>query len=142
MIIKRKYATYGELVNDSASKEVLIRILENDSKSVDIDQFLDPYDPVLVCNTDISSGLSREAINKIFEEFDKLDKLSPYDNGYSYKDVSGINTYSSRKGHAIMQIMTHSQVEMPTRIVQVIALECRNGVTKVIEPWDVGTIYL
>ena len=69
-------------------------------------------------------GLPGEMFTRLLEEFNKLDELSPYDNGLTYRDVTTVVFEPSRKGSAIKLIMKSQKFELPERVVQVIAIEC------------------
>jgi len=141
MIIKRKYATYGQLNNDSISREAIVGILKKYGTSSDtINYIVDSYNPIIVCNTEMSSGIPAKAFEEIVKKLEELDDTHPFDNGMTYRDVSDVRTYPSRKGAAAVQVMYSRKADMPTRVVQVLAFEYRNGVTTVIEPWDIGGI--
>lgn len=141
MIISRKYATYGQLSVDLYSKDAMLSVFEkyNVSKKV-YDDICDPYAGIIVANTEEGSGIPGHVYQELLQKFDELDRTHPYDNGLTYKDVTCVNTYSSRKGSAIMQVLVKKQVECPTLIVQVIAFEYRNGEVFFIEPWPLGNI--
>ncbi len=103
----------------------------------------DPYKGIIVLNTDVDSDIPGQAYQELRQIFDELDKTHPYDNGFTYKDVTNaVPIDSSRKGSAIMQVLVKEQAELPTLIVQVVAFEYRNGELYFIEPWDVGSIYI
>ena len=61
--------------------------------------------------------------SKLLEEFNKLDETYPYDNGLTYQDVTSVSFEPSRKGTAIKLIMKSQKIEMPERVVCVIAVE-------------------
>ena len=74
------------------------------------------------------------------DKLNELDIKEPFDNGYTYRDVSGSVFYPSRKGNALMQILYCRKFESPIEIVQVIAFEKDGDTIKPIEPWDIGDI--
>lgn len=143
MIIKRKFETYGQLSREAASRQIIAETLEKyNVKKFIIDNTLDPYNDLIFCNTDMSCCLPCEAFQEIETKFEELDKGQPYDNGFTYNDVSGVMTYPSRKGTAVVQVLYNKKVEMPVRIVQIVAFETKDGKTYFIEPWDIGRIIL
>ena len=143
MIIKRKYATYGQLSADEATKETIIRIFEKYNVSEDIYNFiLDPYNDVIVMNTDMGSGIPGQAYQELCQAFEELDVTNPYDNGLTYRDATNVFMDYSRNGSAILQILYRNKVEMPKVIVQVVAFEYKDGKVEFIEPWDIGSVIL
>jgi len=145
MIIKRKYSTYGQLLNDEASKEVIYNAIANSKNPLDDkerDRILAYVTNLIVLNTDLGSGIPGDAYKEIIDCFDKLDEDHPFDNGLTYRDVNGVLTYPSRKGTAIMQIMYNHIMDLTPVIVQVIAFETKGTDIIQVEPWDVGDIVL
>lgn len=143
MIIKRKYATYGQLSVDEVTKATIIRILEKYNVSEDIYNYtLDPYNDVIVMNTDMGSGIPGQAYQELRKAFDELDITDPYDNGLTYRDATNIYMDYSRKGSAILQILYRNKVEMPKVIVQVVAFEYKDGKVEFIEPWNIESVMI
>ena len=143
MIIKRKYATYGQLSADEVTKATIIRIFEKFNVSEDIYNFtLDPYNDVIVMNTDMGSGIPGSAYQELRKAFDELDITDPYDNGLTYRDATDVYMDYSRKGSAILQILYRNKVEMPKVIVQVVAFEYKNGNVEFIEPWNIESVII
>lgn len=143
MIIKRVYATYGQLKKDKKSWSIIVRALCESSKKYSYDeavQLLEMDSYVFVKNTDIESGIPADAYNNFMDKLNELDIKEPFDNGYTYRDVSGSVFYPSRKGNALMQILYCRKFESPIEIVQVIAFEKDGDTIKPIEPWDIGDI--
>ena len=141
MIIKRKYATYGQLSADEVTKATIIRIFEKHNVSEDIYNYtLDPYNDVIVMNTDMGSGIPGQAYQELRQAFDELDITDPYDNGLTYRDATDVYMDYSRKGSAILQILYRNKVEMPKVIVQVVAFEYKNGNVEFIEPWNIESV--
>ncbi len=143
MIIKRKYSTYGQLLNDEASKEVIYNAIANSKHPLDgkeRDRILAYVTNLIVLNTDLGSGIPGDAYKEIIACFDKLDEEQPFDNGLTYRDVNGVLTYPSRKGTAVMQIMYNHIMDLTPVIVQVIAFETKGTDIIQVEPWDVGDI--
>lgn len=141
MIIKRKYATYGQLSADEESKAAIIRIFEKYNVSEDIYSYtLDPYNAVIVMNTDMGSGIPGQAYQELRQAFDELDITNPYDNGLTYRDATNVYLDYSRKGSAILQILYRNKAEMPKVIVQVVAFEYKDGKVEFIEPWNIESV--
>ena len=143
MIIKRKYATYGQLSADEVTKATIIRIFEKYNVSEDIYNYtLDPYNDVIVMNTDMGSGIPGQAYQELRKAFDDLDITDPYDNGLTYRDATNVYMDYSRKGSAILQILYRNKVEMPKVIVQVVAFEYKDGKVEFIEPWNIESVMI
>ena len=145
MIIKRKYLTYGRLLEDPASKEAIynsIKNCKNSLKTEEIDRLMMEDAWVIAANTDMGSGIPGEAFRNYMKEFEKLDKEVPFDNGFSYRDVTDVICFPSRQGRAVMQIMYRKIQDLNPEIVQVIAFETDGDSINQVEEWDVGTIYL
>ena len=143
MIIERKYATYGQLYCDQASKDTLIRILnKHNTPEFVCNYILNLNNDIIFCNTDMSSGIPGEAFHDLQQAFEDLDKTNPFDNGLTYRDVTEVVTLPSRKGSAVMQLMYMNKADLPKVIVQIVALEYKNGKTYVIEPWDTANLIL
>ena len=143
MIIKRKYATYGQLSTDEVTKATIIQIFEKYNVSEDIYNYiLDPYNDVIVMNTDMGSGIPGQAYQELRKAFDELDITDPYDNGLTYRDATNVYMDYSRKGSAILQILYRNKVEMPKVIVQVVAFEYKNGNVEFIEPWNIESVII
>lgn len=143
MIIKRKYACYYQLMNDPDSMEVILKSCKKYGMTEDAIMELLPQDDwVIVCNTDIGSGIPADIYNDFCAGFEILDREKPFDNGLTYNDVAGVVTYPSRKGNAMTQVLYSNYMEMPKTIVQVIAFECDESSIKQIEPWDIRPIII
>lgn len=138
MIIKRKYATYGQLFEDEASKNTITRIFDKYEVRKEVyDYILDKYNDIIVMNTDMGSGIPGQAYQELRQAFDELDVTKPYDNGLTYRDATNVFMDYSREGSAIIQILYRNKVDMPKVIVQVVAFEYKDGKTVFIEPWNI-----
>ena len=84
---------------------------------------------------DAGMGSCLPNLRWILEEMDKLDKVAPYDNGYTYRDVNKVTCWPSRKGSAALLCMEYAGGDFD-EIVQVVAIESHGTDTKVIKPWD------
>lgn len=146
MIIKRKYAYYGQLKEDKASLDAMVEaILKSEKQNFTIEdayKMIDRASDVLVLNSNIETGIPGDAFQMFMEEFDELDKTTPFDNGLTYRDVNNVVCFPSRKGNAVMQILYNKSVDALPIIVQVIAFEKDGDSIKPIETWDIGTIGL
>lgn len=145
MIIKRKYCTYGQLLNDAPSKKVIYDSILNCSNPLpieEIDRILGLDANTFVFNSDLGCGIPGEAFHNIKQEFERLDKEQPFDNGLTYRDVTHVTTFPSRKGTAVMQIMYQHIMDLPSVIVQVIAFETHGTSITQVDTWDVGQVDL
>ncbi len=141
MFIKRKYATYGQLYSDEASKAAVMKIFDKFNVVEDVRNYiLDPYNDIIVINTDEGSCIPSEAYQELRQVFEELDNTSPFDNQLTFRDVTGVMSFPSRKGAAEMQILYSRKDEMPVVIVQVLAFEYKEGKMEFVEPWDIGTV--
>ncbi len=123
MIIRRQYEILGMVVKrDPKAKEIVDKVC----KELDPDlqaRIFSPYINLTLFNADMGCGLPGEMFSKLLEEFNKLDETYPYDNGLTYQDVTSVSFEPSRKGTAIKLIMKSQKIEMPERVVCVIAVE-------------------
>jgi len=143
MIIQRKYATYGQLYSDNETKEAITRIFQKYNVSERVYEYiLDPANDIIVNNTDMGSGIPGEAYQELRKTIEELDETYPFDNKLTYRDVNEVLSFPSRKGSAVMQIMYKKSADCSPVIVQVVAMEYKDGKTSIIEPWDTGTIIL
>lgn len=143
MIIKRVFATYGQLSEDEVTKDTITKVFQKYNVSERVFEYiLDPANDIIVNNTDMGSGIPGEAYQELRNSFAELDKTNPYDNKLTYRDVNEVLSLPSRKGSAVMQIMYKKSADCSPVIVQVIAMEYKNGQTNLIEPWDIGTVIL
>ncbi len=131
MIIRRQYEILGIIAKrDPKAKTVIDRICK-DLDSELRESILSPYTSLTLYNADLGCGLPGKMFNELLEEFNKLDEIDPYDNGLNYRDVTCIDYEPSKKGSAIKLIMKCKRVEMPERIVSVVAIERKS----IIEDW-------
>ena len=106
MIIKRQYATFGMLMKDEKSRQVILEAIKESSKQVpedEIEHILQASSGVIVYQADLGCGIPGDAYQKMRKKFDMLDKTSPFDNGLDYRSVTKVLTFPSRKGNAMMQ---------------------------------------
>ena len=143
MIIKRKYATYGQLEKDEKSYfaiDYAIRVCGYTKDNVH--EMIARVPNVLVCNTNIETGFPAQAFHMFTEKFEELDKTDPYDNGFTYRDVTGSICFPSRKGNALLQVLVSKHYDLPASIVQVVAFEHDGDNIKPVEPWEIPDIVL
>jgi hypothetical protein len=134
MIIRRRYEIIGELIKrDSGAKDVFYKAF-SDAKRPERDFILEADYEVIPHYAGMGSCLPN--LRDILSSLDKLDEMSPYDNGLSYRDVTRIEYQPSRKGNAIQLVMKFSVADCPDRIVKVIAIDDKNT----IEEWDIPRI--
>ena len=138
MIIKRQYEILGILVQrDPKAKEIIYRILAGMENEL-LEQVLSPFAQITLYNADLSCGIPGYLFQEILKEMNHLDKVEPYDNGLTYRNVSFIAFEPSRKGNAIRIIMKNSYIEQPERIVKVISIDDE----KVIDDWGYRKPYV
>lgn len=85
-------------------------------------------------------GCGIKDIGKFREKLEKLDEISPYENGFTYQEVSSVVTLPSREGNELQMILVNDYVDCPRRIVEVITIEHGNGKTSLIPSWDLTGI--
>ena len=144
MIIKREYATFGALLRDKITGNLMrqaIRESKPDISEEDIDKIFNYVREVIFNQAELGCGVPGEAYQKMRKVFAELDNKSPFDNGLDYRDVNKVITFPSRKGNAMTQwLIRGANSDYCNEIVQVIAFE-KNGSSIVpIEPWFPGHI--
>ena len=143
MVIKRKYATYGQLEKDDPSFFAMDYAIRSCGYTKDnVHEMIARVSNVLVCNTNIESGFPAQAFHMFMEKFEELDKTDPYDNGFTYRDVTGSICFPSRKGNALLQVLISQHTGLPAKIVQVVAFEHDGDNVKPVEPWSIPQIIL
>jgi len=143
MIIKRRYATVGQICTDETTKNAICEIFDAHNVPEDIRVFVfDPYSSVMISNSNMSMFMSKSVYKEVMEKLEELDKTDPFDNLLNYKNVDKVLTIPGKKGGALMQIMYSKQPDLPTRVVQVLAFETKEGKTELIEPWEVDNVAL
>lgn len=134
MVIQRRYVKLFRIMqNDPQGQAILYKAFE------DAGRFESDRNSTLAAAGDIimhEAGMGSCIPNKqwILQEFDKLDKAFPYDNGYTYRDVNKVVCWPSRKGSAALLCLKNESWDID-EIVQVVAIESNGMDTKVIEPW-------
>ena len=143
MIIKRRYATVGQICTDETTKNAIIEIFDAHNVPEDIRVFVfDPYSSVMISNPNMSMFMSKSVYKEVMEKLEELDQTDPFDNLLNYNNVDKVLTIPGKKGGALMQIMYSKQPDLPIRVVQVLAFETKEGKTELIEPWDAGNVAL
>lgn len=142
MVIPRKYEWLGILCdNDPASKKVIdaafalcTRLSKKESEEIreynrrNIPAFLN-----------IGCGIPGESYQYMIQEFEKLDKTSPYDNGLTFNDVGEIETEVSRKGTAMqMRFLEKTYGEDFYRIIGFAAIENKDSKIAINDGWEMA----
>lgn len=144
MIIKRQYATFGLLMKDEKSKQVILEAIKESSKQIsedEIEQILQASSDVIVYQADLGCGIPGDAYQQICRKFKTLDKTNPFDNGLDYRSVTKVVTFPSRKGNAMMQWLIRAQTsDLCAEIIQVIAFERDGSNIKPVEPWEPDSV--
>ena len=134
MVIQRRYVKIFRIMqNDPQGKEVLYKAFADAGRTDEDRDLTLNADGGIILNED-GLGSCIPNIRWVLDEMDKLDKICPYDNGYTYKDVNRVTCHPSRKGSAALLCMEHTAWDFE-EFVQVIAIENDGTDTKVIEPW-------
>lgn len=144
MIIKRKYEWLGYLYENDPSSKIAI---DDAFKVLQLDETLKKelleYN---YCNIsaflNIDCGIPGESYSYFMNEFEKLDKTEPYDNGLSFKDVSSIEYEASRKGSAIQMRFVSKFADCPYRIVGFAAIESIDGKPVINKGWEMASVYV
>lgn len=134
MVIQRRYVKLFRIMqNDPKGKAILYKAFSDAGRTEEDRDFTLNADAGIILN-DAGMGSCLPNLRWILEEMDKLDKVAPYDNGYTYRDVNKVTCWPSRKGSAALLCMEHESADFD-EIVQVTAIESHGTDTKVIEPW-------
>ena len=87
--------------------------------------------------TDLGSGIPGECYQLMKGAFEELDKTDPFDNHLTYRDVTQVLTFPSRKGNAMELFLIRGETtDLNAEIVQIIAIEKDGNGVKAIEPWE------
>jgi len=134
MIIKRKYEQIGILVEkDIASKEILMKALTSKYDEMEAERILKCDSDSFLYLADMSLCIPK--YDEVMKILDELDDEKPYDNGLTYRDVTRVQLFPSRKGSAAELWMINLVPERISRIVQIIAIEYKDGVNTFIQSW-------
>lgn len=140
MIIKREYEWFGTLYNnDPDSKAIIEKGFALVNMSDERKRQLIAYNNKNTCAfLNIGSGLPGETYKYMIQEFEKLDKIKPYDNGLNFGDANKIEYETSRKGTAIQMRFVreiNTDDEQSYRIVGFAALESNGGKVSLNDGW-------
>ena len=134
MVIQRRNVKLFRIMqNDPKGKAILYKAFSDAGRTEADRDFPLNADAGIILN-DAGMGSCLPNLRWILEEMDKLDKVAPYDNGYTYRDVNKVTCWPSRKGSAALLCMEQESADID-EIVQVTAIESHGTDTKVIEPW-------
>lgn len=140
MIIKRQYETYGMLMTDEKTKAAIYDALSKSNRPMSkerIERIVNYIHWIRFDQTDLGSGIPGECYQLMKKAFEELDKTDPFDNHLTYRDVTQVLTFPSRKGNAIELFLIRGETaELGAEIVQIIAFEQDGNGVKAIEPWD------
>lgn len=136
MIIERRYECLGILLErDQKSKEVFYRSFGDHHIPLSIEELVVADYGLILHNADLGCGIPGEVYKTIMDEFAKLDKTDPYDNGCSYRDVNEITHISSKSGKEISLIMKY-KFDGIERVIQILPVRTENSKTTIADPWD------
>ena len=141
MIIKRRYCSYGQLMNDNESKDLLLNTLKKYVPADKVEWLMEVNHEIIVHNTDMGSAIPGQAYQEILQKLEKLDIKKPFDNGLNFNDINRVLSYPNDDGSAVLQFMISQRLESPAVIAQVVAFEYdADHKMQFIEPWDIGQI--
>lgn len=90
MVIQRRYVKLFRIMqNDPKGKAILYKAFRDAGRFDEDRDFTLNADAGIILN-DAGMGSCLPNLRWILEEMDKLDKVTPYDNGYSYRDVNKV----------------------------------------------------
>lgn len=136
MIIERRYECLGILLErDQKSKEIFYRSFGNHHIPLSIDELVAADFGLILHNADLGCGIPGEVYRTIMEEFAKLDKTDPYDNGCTYRDVNSVQHISSKSGKEVSLILK-SKFDEIERIIQIVSIRSEDGRTTIADPWN------
>ena len=105
MIIQRRYVKIFRIMqNDPQGKAILYKAFGDAGRTDEDRDFTLNADAGIILN-DAGMGSCIPNLRWILEEMDKLDKVSPYENGYTYRNVNKVTCWPSRKGSAALLCM-------------------------------------
>lgn len=137
MVIQRRYVKIFKILeNDPQGKAILYKAFADTGRTDEDRDFTLNADAGIILNG-AQMGSCLPNLQWILDKMDKLDKVSPFENGYTYCDVNKVTLWPSRKGSAALLCMEHLSAGCE-EIIQVIAIESHGEDTKVIEPWTMS----
>lgn len=141
MIIERKYVGFGIIYDcDPLAREVIKKAFSA-YPDEDLYRFIEGLYELPVAQFDFDTAVPGDIYQTLLREFAKLDESSPYDNGYTFRDVDSVVSDSSRKGTAIKLTLYHGGKHMydtyiPREIIGFITVENKDGHFTLIDKWD------
>ena len=138
MIIKRRYCTYGQLLNDSITLQAIADTYKKHNLSEDEmnRQMVGAYN-VLVHNTNIETGLTAGVFGDLKGVLVELDVSHPYDNGLTYLDVTDTICLPNSDGSKLTQILISKEQECKPLIVQIVAFKKDGDYIKEVSPDEI-----
>lgn len=138
MILQRKYEWLGVLYeNDKQAKDAIDNAFSVENIAEDIKQELLDYNHYNIpAFLNLGCGIPGKCYALFMEAFEKLDAISPYDNGLTFNEVTSIEYESSRKGTAIQMRFVSKMYDMPYRIVGFAAVESKEGKIAINKGWQ------
>lgn len=128
MIIKREYVSFGKLMKTDKEANKIITTVFNQSYDGTLDETHKKEQcGVLMtkCLYEKEMGWGLIDLGKLIDEFERLDEVSPYDNGYSYEDVNDVKILSKSEND-ISLLLVHKSYENYAieEIVDIIVKQC------------------
>ena len=120
MIISREYVTFRRLVSsgDEAGKIFIEKLHESYDKSLWDDAWESLAD---YCLYQRVMEWAIYNIGDVIDEFERLDKEAPFDNGFTYEDVNDTEIVWKDENSVIIHLV--SRVEECSGIVKVVTVE-------------------
>ena len=138
MIVERKYEWLGLLYqNDEQSRSAIDKAFLEENVDEDKKRELLDYNYFNIPEfLNLGCGIPWESYKRFMKDFERLDIVSPYDNGLTFKDISDIEYETSRKGTAMQMRFIIRTLDIPYRIVGFVAIENIKGTININEGWD------
>ena len=138
MIIKREYEWLGVLYdNDPLSREAIDSAFTLVSMNeMQKEEIINANHCNIPAFLNLGCGIPGECYKSLMDQFDRLDKTNPYENGLSFKDVTKIEYETSRKGTAIQMRFVSMPFDAPYRVVGFAAVENNNGNLLINKGWE------
>ena len=138
MVIQRKYEWLGTLYeNDKQAKAAIDKAFSSGNITSECKKELLDYNyhniPAFL---NLGCGIPGNCYALFMEEFEKLDALSPYDNGLTFSAVTNVEYETSRKGTAIQMRFVSRMSDMPYRIVGFAAIKNIEGKITIDRGWQ------
>ena len=149
MIIKREYVTFGNLMSDSVTADVIRDAIKGSKEyqvtEEDVERILKYVcsEGLIFNQAELGCGIPWDSYQKMLERFKELDITHPFDNGLDYRDVSRVLTFPDEDGNAITQWLIRGKTaDWHDEIFQIVAFERIGSETVLIEPVFPGKIVL